>query len=169
MTRFTLTLARVCLSAWVGAAVLFVINGIRLATEPSFDSVIRNRQAVLRFPPYYALGFVLVTTGLLAAFVSRNSAALSRRRWIGGVICAAAALAVMSADYFVVYLPMEAMITPPDTARPAEFVSYHHWSERLNSLHVGLAFLAAVVLSLPPRSRSAVAVEATSSASPARS
>ena len=153
MTRFTLTLARVCLSAWVGAAVLFVVNGIRLVTEPAFDSVIRNRLATLRFPPYYALGFTLVTVGLLATLASRRSPALSRRRWMLAAGCVAAAWAVMLGDYFAVYLPMEAMLIPPESVRPAEFVRYHHASETLNLLHVSLALIGAILLAMPPAGR----------------
>ncbi|MFV0442232.1 MAG: hypothetical protein ACK5Q5_01530 [Planctomycetaceae bacterium] len=162
MSRALLTICRFCLSAWIGAAALFVINGIRLVTDPAFDTIIRNRQALLRFPPYYLTGFVLVTLGLLTLLVSRRSPSLSGWRWLLSVVLVTAALLVMTADYLWVYLPMEAMVNPPDQPRPAEFVSYHEWSTRLNVLHIGLAFIGAILVSIPGRAESARMISAES-------
>ena len=57
MSRAALTLARLLLSAWFGAAVLFVVIGVREVTHPGFDSMVRDQLAVLRFPAYYVCGF----------------------------------------------------------------------------------------------------------------
>jgi hypothetical protein len=149
MSRLSLTIARVALSAWIGAAILFVVNGIRLVTESDFDSVVRNQLALIRFPPYYAAGFILVPLGLLGLLLSRHSPAWSNRRWTLSVACVAVALGVMTADYLLVYLPLEAMITPPEQPRPAEFVSYHRASVVMNEVHVGLAFVGALLASMP--------------------
>jgi hypothetical protein len=151
MSRLLLMICRFCLSAWIGAAALFVVNGVRLVTEPAFDTVIRNRQALLRFPPYYLFGFVLLNVALLTLLAGGRSPAVSFRRWLMSVLLVVAALGVMAADYMWVYLPMETMINPPEQPRPAEFIGYHWWSTRLNLLHVGLAFAAALLVSLPRR------------------
>lgn len=152
MSRLALMIARFSLSAWVGAAALFVVNGISQVTHPAFDSVVRNHLVVLRFPAYYLFGFTLVSLGLLGILASGRE--LLRSRWIriAAAALTATALAVMLIDYLAIYRPLEAMITPPDGARPAEFVSYHEASKLINLVHVGFVLVAALLICLPPRS-----------------
>jgi hypothetical protein len=142
--RHCLTVARVVLSAWVGAAALFVVNGVRMVTSHSFDSVARDHIALIRFPPYYLLGFVLVGMGLLCIL---GAGEFPHRRAVLGLL--SAALLLMAADYFWVYLPLERALDPPGNPRTPAFQTYHRASMVLNLVHVGLVLVAAVLVSRP--------------------
>lgn len=146
---------RFCLSAWVGAAALFVVTGVREVTSPQFDSIVRNQLAALRFPAYYAFGFALVPAALLTALtLSIRGTGRGRARWIAG-LCALALL-VMLFDWFRIYLPLEAMMRIPEGSKPAEFRTYHEWSKYLNFLSVGLCFVAALLSCLEHSSAGSV-------------
>ena len=58
--RLGLAVARLASAAWVGAAMLFVITAVREVRHPGFDSSTKDTLALLRFPAYYAFGFVVV-------------------------------------------------------------------------------------------------------------
>ena len=60
MKSVCLTISRLALAAWVGAASLFVVTAIQEARSTEFDSITKNALAALRFPAYYAFGFALV-------------------------------------------------------------------------------------------------------------
>jgi hypothetical protein len=139
--RLCLTLARVLLSAWVGAATLFVINGVRMVTSGHFDSMARDHLSLIRFPPYYVFGFLAVGTGLVLLILA---AGYPRRLGIGLLILS---LILMFVDYFGVYLPLAAMITPPGHVRPSQFDWYHRASMVINMAHVGLCLIAAILIS----------------------
>jgi uncharacterized membrane protein len=148
-------LARFLLSAWVGAAALFVINGIRLVRASVFDSAARDQIALIRFPAYYGFGFACVATALICQAGALRRAGLPRGRALAAAACVAAALVVMLADYVWVYRPLEAMVSPPGKARPADFGAYHRASEMINTVHVGLCFVAAMLLCWPRKPASA--------------
>ncbi len=144
MSRFCLCLARLLLAVWVGAAALFVINGIGVLGE--FPSEVLDRLIVIRFPIYYRFGFVAVGLSLVALLCSFKNSPLPRRRHLIAVVLVVGALGVMLYDYRQIYLPLEAMITPPGKARPMEFGPLHEDSKNVNSIHVGLCLLAALTL-----------------------
>lgn len=149
MSRFALTIARFAASAWVGAAVLFVINGVQQATSGQFESMTTDQLVLLRFPAYYVMGFVLVGAALIGSAVSGEALSFRRR----GVLLAlfGLALVVMLFDYLVVYLPLAEMINPPGKSRPQGFQTLHHWSKLINSAVVGLVLLGAMLLCWPSR------------------
>ena len=64
--RIGLAVARLASAAWVGAAVLFVIIAVREVRHPGFDSAAKDTLALLRFPAYYASGFLVVSVALAA-------------------------------------------------------------------------------------------------------
>ncbi|MCA9110217.1 MAG: hypothetical protein KDA52_09735 [Planctomycetaceae bacterium] len=145
--------ARFALSAWVGAAVLFVINGVLLVTSPAFDSAGRDHIALIRFPPYYVTGAVLMgftCAGLLAA---RGLTGLTNRRWATLLILTLLASAVILGDYLWVYSPLAELITPPGSPRPQGFRTLHYASETVNSIQVALCLIAAMIANWPIRSR----------------
>jgi len=147
--RICLTIARFALAAWVGAAVLFVINGVRQVTFPGFDSPTKDQLALIRFPAYYVFGFALVSAATVCLWAIVRSNLLGRlRRWIAALLTTAA-LALMVCDYMAIYRPLEAMISRPGGVRPANFVTMHDSSKRINSLHVGLCLGAAIILCWP--------------------
>lgn len=147
--RGGLLLARFALSAWVGAAVLFVINGVRLITHDSFDSAEKDAMALIRFPAYYLTGALLMASAILGLFAGRNWPGLSGVRWVAATMLTGVAAAILVGDYLWIYSPLAAMITPPGSTRPAEFEWYHHASEMINSLQVALCCIAAVIISWP--------------------
>ena len=150
MRSFCLTVCRFSISAWVGAAVLFVVVGIGEVHVRQFDSEIRDLLVAIRFPFYYAFGFVLLIVSLLSGLMSRNHTDLSSKRsgiFLGLVTVA---LLAMLADYVWVYLPLVEMITPAgEKARPAEFVTLHELTKWINLADVTLCLIAALVISRP--------------------
>ena len=150
MSRFALTIARFASAAWVGAAVLFVINGVQQTTSGKFESMTTDQLVVLRFPAYYVMGFVLVGAGFIGSALTGE--AISFRRRGGLLVLFGLALVTMLFDYLVVYLPLAEMITPPGKARPQGFQTLHRWSMIINSIDLGLVLLGALVACWPRRS-----------------
>lgn len=151
MHRVCLLISRFLLSAWVGAAALFVVNGVQLARSPAFDSAARERIALVRFPAFYLFGFVCVGASLLCAVGAHYAESGPRRRIRIAILLVTIALLVMAADYVCVYRPLEAMVTAPGHSRPPEFAGYHRASGVINAAHVGLCFAAAMALCRPQR------------------
>jgi len=145
LSRFCLALARVLLAAWVGAATLFVVNGVRLVTSPHFDSIARDEMTLIRFPSYYLFGFVAVVVSLICLMLVRGFP----RRLVASLTVVV--LLLMIGDYFAVYRPLEQMISPPGQPRTSQFASYHRASMMINAAHVGVCLLAVFVLSIPRR------------------
>ncbi len=127
---------------WVGAALLFVLTSVTEQVEPAFETAIRDRLALIRFPWYYGTGAVLLTVGIVTgAAISRG-----RRTILIATLVLLAAASAMAADYALVYRPLRASLTPPGAARDAEFQRLHEWSERLNAGGFLLSAVAAVML-----------------------
>ena len=76
-----LTISRFAISAWVGAACLFVVTTLKEVRSPQLDSVTKSELAVLRFPVYYTFAFSLVVVALILAVCSLQSMP-ARRRWV---------------------------------------------------------------------------------------
>ena len=150
MRGAALAWARFAVSAWVGAAILYVVTSVREVTDPRVDSVVRDVLVTIRFPAYYAAGALLLGSAWLAALVAR-------RRWSVGLLTLALGLLIV--DYFAVYQPLAALVTPPGKPRTPEFQAYHLWSEGLNGTGLLLSIVAAATLSRTavPRSESSVA------------
>jgi len=147
--RCGLVLARFALSAWVGAAVLFVINGVRLVTDGTFDSIERDALALIRFPAYYVTGATLMAIAVSGLLLAAGLPELSRRRWGTVLLLTLLACGVMLGDYLWIYSPLAEMITPPGAARPAGFRWFHRTSETVNALQVGLCLAAAIIANWP--------------------
>ncbi len=146
-------LARFALSAWVGAATLFVINGVRMVTSDAFDSTGRDHVSLIRFPAYYLTGAILMALTFAGLLAARRLTGLTTRRWVTLITLTFVVSALMLGDYLWVYLPLAEMITPPGSARPQGFRTLHQASETVNSIQVGLCLVAALIANWPPRSR----------------
>jgi hypothetical protein len=145
--RLGLAVARLAAAAWVGAAVLFVITALREVQHPGFDSATKDTLALLRFPTYYAFGFVLVSTALAGSFFGLVGRAKGHRRRI--VVAASLlglVLVLMVVDFVAIYLPIVGMITPVGRARSADFDGYHRASIVINVCAVALCSIAAGLL-----------------------
>jgi hypothetical protein len=145
--RLGLAVARFASAAWVGAATLFVMTAVREVGHPAFDAATKDTLALLRFPAYYACGFVAVSAalgGAVVALVGRQKG--QRRKIVAAAWLLALALVLMVADFFAVYLPIAGMITPAGRARLAEFAGYHRASIAINVCDVAFCAIAAALL-----------------------
>ncbi|MBX3442872.1 MAG: hypothetical protein KF774_10735 [Planctomyces sp.] len=141
--------ARLLTAGWVGAAALFVVNGVLEVTSPQFDSLVRDQLVLIRFPAYYLFGFVMVLGGLLATACAGRI--LPGRRRVIGLVLLTLALALMIYDWLRIYSPLQALLSPPGQPRTPDFRVLHVWSEVVNTIDVTLALAAAVVLCWPTR------------------
>lgn len=154
MTRLLWTLIRFCLCAWIGAATLFVVTGVREVTSDLFEPVTKNQLAALRFPAYYVFGFGLVGLATVSAGLLSLRAGNSRK-WMRIVfLLCVAALAIMCVDHHWIYTPLEEMMTRPDARSTPEFATYHKWSKWINVASLSVC-LGAALMSLADRSTSA--------------
>ena len=149
LTRIGLFLARFCLSAWIGAATLFVIVGVREVTRANFDSTTKDVLVAVRFPAFYVCGATLVSLGLLGTWFAGNSALFPRNRRISTLVLLVIVLFVMALDYFSIYLPLVQMVTPPGQPKPARFVAYHSASKWINLIGLIFCFVATALVNWP--------------------
>lgn len=143
MKSLCLLIARMCLFAWVGAAVLFVVTSVA-EQRHDFDSLTRNALAALRFPYYYQFGFAFLGTGFVCSLLAWNHAAVGRIRLILSLLLMLGALCIMIGDYIVVYRPLLAMMS--QETKPADFTRLHELSKQLNAAGLGLALLAGLLI-----------------------
>ena len=144
LPRLGLALARFGISAWIGAAVLFVVVGVREVTTPEFTSEIKDRLVTLRFPAYYITGAVLLATSVVATVLAGlGTKSKGLKLALVGLVLAGVAMAI---DYLWIYSPLAAMVTPPGQPRTLAFVSLHHWSMRINTIHLSLCLAVAIGL-----------------------
>lgn len=149
MPHAALFVARFCSSAWLGAATLFVIVGIREVTRGGFDAATKDTLVALRFPAYYLTGVFLVGSAWLATCLATGHAELTNGRRAIAHVALVAVLAVMAADYVWIYQPLLEMVSPPGHDKPAPFTAYHAASKYVNLLGLMLCLVASVALNWP--------------------
>lgn len=149
MKSLALCLARFCVAAWVGAAVLFVIVSIREVTFPPFSSEVKDHLAVIRFPAYYVTGAVLLGVAWVGTLLAAGHPQLSRGRRLLAATLLALALGEMAADYQWIYRPLEALVTPAGKPRTEQFITLHEWSTRVNAANVLVCLVSAGALCWP--------------------
>ncbi|MAT16832.1 MAG: hypothetical protein CMJ46_16355 [Planctomyces sp.] len=144
LRQLTFVLSRFLICAWVGAAILFVITSVAEQTSDNFNDVVKDQLALIRFPYYYLVGFIMVGGSLASLALTERGQ--FRVRWWLSIGLLSAALAIMLIDYFAIYMPLQNIITPAGQPRNEEFERYHTYSEYVNTLHVGIAFIVAMLL-----------------------
>jgi len=149
MNRFLWTVLRFSLCAWVGAASLFVVTGVREVTMTDFDATTKNLLAVIRFPAYYAFGFTLVTVAGISAFGLILIDKEARRQKIVLLTLAVFSLVVMYVDHRFIYQPLETMMLEPEGRLNPDFFKYHQWSKYINCVSVGACLVASFVAVCP--------------------
>jgi hypothetical protein len=151
MRSAALFFARTSIAVWVGAAVLFVVVGISEVVHSSFESDIRDQLVVIRFPWFYRFGITLIALSLLATLAAEPGGDFSRRMKIVTSWLLAAALMLMIAEYFSVYLKLAELVTPPGKPRTPDFIAYHRASMWLNLANLGICTVAMALLNWPAR------------------
>jgi len=149
MPHAALFVARFCSSAWLGAATLFVVVGVREVTRGGFDAATKDTLVALRFPAYYLAGAILVTAASLGTCVAVRHPDLTKRRVAIALFALLATLAVMALDYCFVYQPLLAMVTPPGVEKSSTFTQYHQASKYVNLLGLSLCLVASIALNWP--------------------
>lgn len=156
MRSFTLFFARIAVTAWIGAAVLFVVVGVSEVVHKEFTSEIRDQLVVIRFPWFYRFGFALIGTALAGTVLTASGSEFSARRKILATGLLAAALLVMIAEYFTVYVRLAEMVTPPGKTRTPEFQAYHKLSMYGNLAGLLLCAGAMGLLNWPAKSQATI-------------
>ena len=149
MNRFLWTVLRLSLCAWVGAATLFVVTGVREVTMTDFDAATKNMLAATRFPAYYAFGFTLIVVSAISAFGLILTSKEARRRKNVVLALAVFSLIVMWLDHQFIYQPLEIMMLEPEGRLDPEFFTYHQWSKYINCVSVGACLIASLVSACP--------------------
>jgi hypothetical protein len=162
MNRCLWIAMRFCLCAWLGAAALFVVAGVREVMSPGIDQPTKNLLVTLRFPPYYLFGFSLVGIGTLSSILLRFSKqnASSHRRLTIIAAFGVLTLLIMTYDYLQIYLPLEAMMLRDDGIFPGEFRSLHEWSKNINAVSATTCLVAALLSVVEPRRLASSVVDA---------
>lgn len=148
MKSLGLMLARFCLSAWIGAAALFVVTSISEQVSTAYGSDVKNVLAAIRFPWYYGFGFSLVGLSLIGGLIGVDRVR-QPRRWRTLGVCLALALVLMTVDYVAIYSPLRDIVTNPSGVRDARFQELHRWSEQINTVDVTLCLIAAIAVCWP--------------------
>lgn len=151
MNRFLWTVLRFSLCAWVGAAALFVVTGVREVTMTDFDATTKNVLAATRFPAYYAFGFTLVAVAGISALGLTLANREMRRRKVVVLTLSVFALIVMYLDHRFIYQPLEIMMLEPEGRLDPDFFKYHQWSKYINCVSVGACLVASFVSACPAK------------------
>jgi hypothetical protein len=151
MRNFCLTIARFALSAWIGAAVLFVVTGVQ-EVRHDFDSTTRDALAALRFPMYYYFGFMLTGVALLSTLGARFTSENGRRRLSVAAGLVFVALGIMVADYIWVFQPLHEIVTAESSVKLAGFRALHEKSKYINMVDLTICLVAAIAICWPIRS-----------------
>ena len=151
MQKTGLFIAKFCTSAWVGAAVLFVIVGILEVTRGGFDSATKDSLVVIRFPAFYIFGFTLVAAAWIGVFIAgcTNDVCAKKRGILLGLL--SLVLTLMLVDYIWIYGPLAQMVTPPGQSKPAHFTTYHEASKWINLAGLFVCSLAVWLLNWPTK------------------
>ena len=147
MLKLFLFLARLSITAWLGAATLFVAVTVVEIRSGELESLVLDTLVLLRFPVYYLFTFLLLPTSLVAGVACWI---LSRGK-IGKIftVLIAFSLLILIGDYYWVYLRLEGMLTPLGVPRPPDFPFYHKLTETLNSLAMLINLIASGVINWP--------------------
>ena len=151
LCRCCLAAARLALCFWVGGAVLFVITSVAEQRHSQFDSVVRDQLATIRFPLYYLFGWICLGTAISASALGAvlSDARGLRKRLLAVCVLTVLSTAIAVVDYGWVYRPLQELITPPGRARTEQFITLHQRSRLINEVHLSLALMAAIIVSLP--------------------
>ena len=141
MNSFLLGLFRFILCAWLGAATLFVVTGIREVTS-DIPITIKNALTTIRFPAFYLFGFVMTGLATLSAAVLARAKAHPKAKSM--FVLLAIVVAIMVIDYIFIYTPLADLMSLPNARETDDFEMYHNWSKYVNFFELALCLVAAI-------------------------
>ncbi len=148
---FGLMLARMALTAWVGAATMFVLVALRPVRSPLLSSEEKAQLPLMLFPGYYLFGFILLGAALFGAILAWPALKKSRLGILATLLIAGS-LGILIAERVLIYAPLSAMLQATlatGTAQSGTFVTYHQLSRWINSAVWLLSALAMLLVQRP--------------------
>lgn len=149
MQRVCLACLRLCLSAWLGIAVFFVMVAISLHHSPHFEQAVRFNFPKVLFPLYYAWEFSVLGAALVCACAGMWNTRIGKARRGALLALLAAAVGLALFDYTTVYHQLVVMLATPTEISDAKFATLHETSRSLNKLVLGLTAVAAILALWP--------------------
>lgn len=149
LSRLCLSTQRFLLSAWVGAAVLFVVTSVAEQQFEGFASSTKNQLAMIRFPKYYAMGFFVLLISLGCSTVRAALGARSKSD-VAVLVLLAIANLTMVVDFTTIYRPLHEIMVDLLRPRDDDFQSYHQASKYINSFGILLSVVAAILVCREP-------------------
>lgn len=146
MQRWSQTISRLCLVAWMGAAIFFVAVAIRPIRSPDLDTISKALLASLLFPGYYSFGFTLLGLGWVSTLLAKSGRFSWQLTWV------TLAIVISTSDWLWIYTPLAEMTRRQwmeQAAPAAEFRTYHIASMCVNSASLICAIVAAILSCLP--------------------
>ena len=145
----SLVFAKLCMSAWVGAGLLFVIVAVRDVTSPSLSSLTKSQLVLLRFPAYYVFGMAIWLLSMVSLLIAFGHQTLQKWQWGLTLLLLGIAGAVLLIDYYYIYIPLAEITRQFDQPRTPRFDYYHKASMWVNTLQLALTLMAAILISTP--------------------
>lgn len=145
--KLCLATSRFAISAWVGAACIFIATTLRDVHSTTMDSVAKAELAVQRFPVYYNFAFALLGAAFVLGICGLIKATAQRKAVTIQLLLLPLVLTVI--DYLWVYRPLESMTVSVHEARPAQFVTFHTASKWINIVQVSASVAAAIAVCWP--------------------
>ncbi len=142
-----LAASRFAISAWVGAACIFIATTLQDVHSTTMDSVAKAELAVQRFPVYYNFAVGLMGAAFLLGICGLTKATTQRKAITIQLLLLPLVLTVI--DYIWVYQPLEAMTVNVQEARPAQFITFHTASKWINIVQVSASVIAAIAVCWP--------------------
>jgi glucan phosphoethanolaminetransferase (alkaline phosphatase superfamily) len=150
LPRICLSMQRFLLPAWVGAAVLFVVTSVAEQQFEGFASTIKNQLALIRFPLYYAFGFIMLLTSL-GCGTARMVKGERSKATVTVFALLLIANVLMIVDFLFIYQPLANIMVDVLRPRDDEFTKYHQMSKYINAVNVFLSAIAAIIVCREPR------------------
>ena len=153
MFNFFISFARFSLTAWIGAASMFVLLTVLEILSGQFNSIILDQLVLTRFPIFYSVTLVLLAMSWICGVVSWRLS-ISQNRTVRKkaklfTILVSVSIIILVSDYFWVYKELEQMLIPLGSPRPQEFPFYHKLTESLNSAALLINLVASFVINWP--------------------
>jgi hypothetical protein len=149
MENVLVAVSRLCITAWVGAASLFVVEVISLRASTLFDEATKLSHPKVLFPLFYVFEFWLLGIALGSGLWARAHFVARKPAWRLHLSLVAVALLLAAVDYLWIYQPLARMIELPEL--PRGFAKYHLYSRWINSTGLVLCGAAAIAAVWPER------------------